>query len=87
MRIYPLGRRADEWTRARLDLQADGLYLYRNILSPLVPNLLFVGGEVTTYNNPLTHALQAEWVAALVAVRAFIATAVEDMWVAAAADA
>lgn len=69
-RMLPLDRRADEWTRSRLDLQDDGLYLYRNIAPPLVPNLLFVGGEVTTYNNPLTHALQAEWVAALIAVRA-----------------
>ena len=69
-RMLSLDRRADEWTRSRLDLQDDGLYLYRNIAPPLVPNLLFVGGEVTTYNNPLTHALQAEWVAALIAVRA-----------------
>ena len=69
-RMLPLDRRADDWTRSRLDLQDDGLYLYRNIAPPLVPNLLFVGGEVTTYNNPLTHALQAEWVAALIAVRA-----------------
>jgi hypothetical protein len=44
--------------------------LFRNIVPPEVPGLLFVGGEVTTYNNPLTHALQSEWVASLITVRA-----------------
>ncbi len=63
------GRRADEATRARLDLAEDGLALYRNICAPRVARLFFVGGEVTTYNNPLTHGLQSEWVAAVVAVR------------------
>jgi dimethylaniline monooxygenase (N-oxide forming) len=60
---------ADAATRARLNVQPDGLYLYRNIVPPEVPGLLFIGGEVTTYNNPLTHALQAEWAAALITVR------------------
>ena len=63
-------RRADDWTRQRLNLQPDGLPLFRNIVPPEVPGLLFVGGEVTTYNNPLTHALQSEWVASLITVRA-----------------
>ena len=35
-----------------------------------MPRLFFVGGEVTTYNNPLTHGLQSEWVAAVITVRA-----------------
>lgn len=32
--------------RARLDLQKDGLYLYRNMVPPHVPSLAFVGSEV-----------------------------------------
>ncbi len=32
--------------RARLDLQKDGLYLYRNVLPYAVPHLAFVGSEV-----------------------------------------
>merc|ERR1712232_938752 len=39
----------------------DGLYLYRNIIPPAVYNLAFVGSEVSTFNNILTHGLQALW--------------------------
>lgn len=45
----------------KLDIQKDGLYLYRNILPPYVPNLAFIGSEVSTFNNILTHGLQALW--------------------------
>lgn len=31
---------------ARLDVQDDGLYLYRHMLCPAIPNLAFVGCEV-----------------------------------------
>ena len=44
--------------RARLDLQKDGLYLYRNCLPYAVPHLAFIGSEVSTYNNILTQGLQ-----------------------------
>ena len=37
---------------------ADGLYLYRHILPPSVPNLAFVGSEINTFNSILTAALQ-----------------------------
>ena len=47
--------------QARLGIQKDGLYLYRNILAPKVPGLGFVGSEVSTFNNVLTSGLQAEW--------------------------
>jgi len=47
----------------RLDLERDGLYLYRNVLPPRLPGLAFVGSEVSTFNNILTHGLQAEWLA------------------------
>ncbi|KAG2454841.1 hypothetical protein HYH02_000673 [Chlamydomonas schloesseri] len=49
--------------RARLDLQKDGLYLYRNCLPYAVPHLAFIGSEVSTYNNILTQGLQALWLA------------------------
>ena len=55
----------DGSARARLDLQKDGLYLYRNMLCPTLPNLAFVGCEVSTYNNILTSGLQAAWLARL----------------------
>ena len=48
---------------SRLQLQRDGLYLYRSIIPPLISNLAFVGSEVTTNNNILTDSLQAKWLA------------------------
>lgn len=44
-----------------LPLEKDGLYLYRNILPPRLPDIAFVGSEVSTFNNILTHAMQAKW--------------------------
>merc|ERR1711998_175802 len=49
--------------RERLDLERDGLYLYRNVLPARLPGLAFVGSEVSTFNNILTQGLQAEWLA------------------------
>ncbi|GFR51886.1 hypothetical protein Agub_g14365, partial [Astrephomene gubernaculifera] len=46
---------------ARLDVQKDGLYLYRNILPHNVPHMAFIGSEVSTYSNILTHGLQSLW--------------------------
>ena len=43
----------------RLNIDRDGLYLYRNVIPTGLPNLAFVGGEVSTFNNILTHGLQA----------------------------
>merc|ERR1712187_941775 len=51
----------DKATQQKLAVARDGLYLYRNILPPTVPNLAFVGSEVSTFNNILTHGLQALW--------------------------
>merc|ERR1712232_1088821 len=45
----------------KLAVARDGLYLYRNIIPPAVSNLAFVGSEVSTFNNILTHGLQALW--------------------------
>jgi len=51
----------DKATQQKLAVQRDGLYLYRNIIPAAVPNLAFVGSEVSTFNNVLTHGLQAVW--------------------------
>lgn len=48
--------------QAQFDLDKDdGLYLFRNIIPANCPNLAFVGSEVSTFNNILTHYLQAVW--------------------------
>jgi hypothetical protein len=54
-------------TRAALAGAEDGLYLYRHVLPPAVPDLAFVGAEVATISNVATHGLQAEWLARLLA--------------------
>merc|ERR1712151_921890 len=51
----------DEATQAKLAVEKDGLYLYRNMIPPSVSRLAFVGSEVSTFNNILTHGLQALW--------------------------
>jgi dimethylaniline monooxygenase (N-oxide forming) len=44
-----------------LDLERDGLWLYRNMIPARLQDLAFVGCEVSTFNNVLTHGLQALW--------------------------
>jgi len=51
----------DESTQQKLAVERDGLYLYRNIIPAAVPDLAFIGSEVSTFNNILTHGLQALW--------------------------
>jgi len=53
----------DAATQAKLHIQRDGLYLYRSMLPVEVPGLAFLGSEVSTFNNILTHGLQAAWLA------------------------
>lgn len=53
----------DDETRSRLDVQPDGLWLYKNILPARVSNLAFVGSEVSTFNNILTGHVQSRWLA------------------------
>jgi len=53
----------DRAVQNKLRIDADGIYMHRNVIPPNVPNLAFVGCEVSTFNNILTHALQAEWLA------------------------
>merc|ERR1712151_388654 len=45
----------------RLNRQNDGLYIYRNMFPTQVPDLCFIGSEVSTFNNILTQGLQALW--------------------------
>merc|ERR1719230_381603 len=51
----------DAVTQAKLHIQRDGLYLYRSMLPVEVPGIAFLGSEVSTFNNILTHGLQAAW--------------------------
>jgi dimethylaniline monooxygenase (N-oxide forming) len=52
--------------RVRLQIEADGLYLYRHILHPELPRLAFIG-NASTISNVLTYSLQARWLGDLLA--------------------
>ena len=52
-----------EGVRQRLDICTDGLWLYRNIIPVGVKRLAFIGSEISTFNNILTHNLQSQWLA------------------------
>jgi len=51
----------DEALLKRLSRESDGLYLYRNMFPTQVPDMCFIGAEVSTFNNILTQGLQALW--------------------------
>jgi len=44
-----------------LGLERDGLWLYRNMIPARLRDVAFIGCEVSTFNNILTHGLQALW--------------------------
>ena len=44
--------------RANIQFEEDGFYLYRQMVHPDVPNLLFIGAAAT-FSNILTQNLQA----------------------------
>ncbi|KAG2454395.1 hypothetical protein HYH02_001418 [Chlamydomonas schloesseri] len=48
---------------------AEGMHLYRSIMSPRVPGLFFIGSEASTFNNVLTSGLQSLWLLHLLADR------------------
>src|SRR5262249_20919393 len=54
--------------RAQLQLQADGLYLYRHMLHPAAPRLAFIG-NASTISSVLTYSLQARWLGEVLAGR------------------
>lgn len=49
-----------------LQFEDDGFYLYRHLLHPDLPNLVFLGCHAITYQTILTSSLQARWLAELV---------------------
>jgi dimethylaniline monooxygenase (N-oxide forming) len=51
--------------RDRMGFEDDGYYLYRQMLHPDVPGLVFIGSNAATYINILTHNLQARWLTQL----------------------
>ncbi len=51
---------------AALDAGPDGIYLYKHILHPNVPNLAFVG-RASSFMSVTTFALQARWLSEVVA--------------------
>jgi len=55
--------------RELLGRQSDGLHLYRNVFPLHVPNLCFIGAEVSTFNNILTQGLQALWLSQVLSGR------------------
>lgn len=56
---------SDELKRA-LQWEDDGFYLYRHMIHPDLPNLVFLGCHAITYQAILTSSLQARWLAELV---------------------
>jgi cation diffusion facilitator CzcD-associated flavoprotein CzcO len=57
------GRLFEAHIMKRLNVQKDGLYLYKRILPPSVNGLAFVGSECATIFNCTNSGLQAEWLA------------------------
>lgn len=55
----------EEVTQA-LHMEDDGFYLYRHLLHPDLPNLVFLGCHAITYQAILTSSLQARWLVELV---------------------
>ena len=51
--------------RSSINLEEDGFYLYRQMVHPDVPNLLFIG-SASTISSMLTCNLQARWLGELI---------------------
>ena len=54
--------------RETLGADEDGFYLYRHMLHPDLPNMVFIG-RASTFLSVLTYCLQARWLAELIAGR------------------
>jgi hypothetical protein len=68
--IFATGWRSDygylsDDLRQRLGFGDDGFYLYRQILHPDVPGLVFIG-YASTISNILAYCMQVRWLAALI---------------------
>jgi dimethylaniline monooxygenase (N-oxide forming) len=57
----------DKTIKPLLDLDDDGLWLYRHILPPMAKGLAFVGSNASTFTNPNTAYIQACWLGDLLA--------------------
>lgn len=51
--------------RSRIGFEEDGCYLYRQMIAPDVPGMVFVG-NASTIQNIATYSLQARWLAELI---------------------
>lgn len=49
----------------KLNIEQDGFYLYRHMINPDLPNLVFLGCNAVTYEAIVTYNLQARWLAEL----------------------
>jgi dimethylaniline monooxygenase (N-oxide forming) len=56
----------DSETKTKLDIEKDGLYLYRHTVSPDVENLFFCGSELACIFNVTSYAIQAEWISRVI---------------------
>ncbi len=68
--IFATGWKSDycflpETLRTRLNFEKDGLYLYRQMVQPDAPNLVFIG-QASTITSILTYNLQARWLCELI---------------------
>lgn len=55
----------DDTTRQQLNVETDGLYLFRHTVPTKVDNLAFVGSEIATISNIGTYGIQAAWLGKL----------------------
>jgi len=53
----------------QLDIDDDGLYLYRHMLPAGVKDIAFVGSESASLSNICTYGIQAEWLARMLTKR------------------
>lgn len=62
-----LGLLDEETVKPLLDLEDDGIWLYRHVTPPNAKGLAFVGSNASTFTNPCTAYIQACWLGDLLA--------------------
>ena len=50
----------------KLNIEGDGYYLYRHMVHPELPSMIFLGCNATTFESILTYNLQARWLVELI---------------------
>lgn len=55
----------DSEMQEKLNIESDGMYLYRNTTHLDIPNLAFVGSELATIMNITSYGIQAAWLGKL----------------------